>query len=82
MTTQTATTGPYGTEKVYSHTRFKPCPVPLCVRGAICSQEPVMLGRTANGEPVYSPHRTSLQCVICPTCKGRGQMRWRSTYPC
>lgn len=75
MTTQTATTGPDGTKNVYTNTRFKPCPDPLCVRGAICTQEPVMLGRAANGELVSSTHRTSLQCVICPTCKGRGQMR-------
>lgn len=74
MTTETATKGPDGPERV-QYTRFRPCPDPLCTRGAICEQLPVRLGTASNGEPVYSPHRTSLQCVICPTCNGRGQMR-------
>lgn len=74
MTTQTAKKGPYEPNKV-QYARFKPCPDPLCVRGAICEQRPILLGRASNGEPVFSPHRTALQCVMCPTCNGRGQLR-------
>lgn len=74
MSSTPAMTGPNGTEQV-RHVRFRPCPDPLCQRGAICTREPLVIGHASNGEPVYSTLRTTLQCVICPTCQGRGQLR-------